>query len=54
LNGAAAHLGNVGDLIIALTYTLVSEEEADKHVSRTALVDRENKITDLLTSPSTL
>jgi len=43
LNGPAARLGAVGDEVIIITYTQMSEEEARKHKPRIVLVDKNNK-----------
>lgn len=45
LNGAAARMGEPGDLIIALTYAQMSTEEARKHVPMVVHVDAQNRIT---------
>ena len=44
LNGAAARLGNVGDLVIIITYTNLADEEIHHHQPIVVLVDEENKI----------
>lgn len=44
LYGAAAHLGNVGDLIIILSYGLVDEAEAKKLKMIAVKVDSKNRI----------
>ena len=44
LNGAAARLGNVGDLIIIITYTDLPDEEARLHTPVVVLVDEQNKV----------
>jgi len=44
LNGAAARLGQPGDLIIALTYALMDAEEARGHIPRIVHVDEKNRI----------
>ncbi|MFO0429099.1 MAG: aspartate 1-decarboxylase, partial [Planctomyces sp.] len=44
LNGAAARLINVGDLVIICSYAEFSEEERLKHVPKTVLVNRKNQI----------
>src|ERR1035437_5248757 len=44
LNGAAAMLAKKGDLVIILTYTTVSEEEAHSLKPKVVLVDADNKI----------
>jgi aspartate 1-decarboxylase len=45
LNGAAARLGQPGDLIIALTYAAMDLEEAKTHQPKVVHVDTQNKIT---------
>lgn len=44
LNGAAARLGQPGDLIIALTYCQMDREEARRHVPVVVHVDERNRI----------
>ncbi len=44
LNGAAARLGHPGDLIIAITYAIMTPEEARAHVPRVVHVDAENRV----------
>lgn len=44
LNGAAARLGQPGDLIIALTYATMDEEEARNHHPKIVHVDAHNKV----------
>jgi aspartate 1-decarboxylase len=44
LNGAAARLGQPGDLIIALTYCQMEAEEARLHVPTIVHVDDRNRI----------
>lgn len=43
LNGAAARLVQVGDLVIIASYAQYEESEVDKHTPKVILVDRENK-----------
>ena len=43
LNGAAARLGQPGDLIIIISYGQMSPEEADKHKPTVVKVDSKNK-----------
>ncbi|UCD28339.1 MAG: aspartate 1-decarboxylase [Planctomycetota bacterium] len=43
LNGPAARLGVVGDKVIILSYTSVSEEEAKKHKPKVIIVDEKNR-----------
>ncbi|MBX3179026.1 MAG: aspartate 1-decarboxylase [Candidatus Hydrogenedentes bacterium] len=47
LNGAAARLGQPGDLIIALTYCQMDREEARRHVPVVVHVDERNRITSV-------
>lgn len=44
LNGAAARKGAVGDEIIIISYTTMSDEEARKYQPTVVLVDRDNNI----------
>ncbi|HOJ67401.1 MAG TPA: aspartate 1-decarboxylase [Candidatus Hydrogenedentes bacterium] len=44
LNGAAARLGQPGDLIIAITYAQMDEKEARNHQPLVVLVDNRNRI----------
>jgi aspartate 1-decarboxylase len=44
LNGPAARLGQVGDLLIIITYCHLEFEEAKKNQPQIVYVDRENKI----------
>ncbi len=45
LNGAAARLGQPGDLIIAITYAEMTPDEAREHVPTVVHVDARNRIT---------
>jgi aspartate 1-decarboxylase len=45
LNGAAARLAQVGDLVIILTYTDLDQAELDSHCPRIVFVDEENRQT---------
>jgi len=45
LNGPAARLGQVGDLIIIIAYATIHKEEADKFQPTIVIVDSENKPT---------
>lgn len=47
LNGAAARLGQPGDLIIALTYAQMDAEEAKSHRPIMVHVDGNNQITNI-------
>ncbi|MCC6490403.1 MAG: aspartate 1-decarboxylase [Candidatus Hydrogenedentes bacterium] len=47
LNGPAARQGQVGDIIIALTYALVDAEEAENWVAKNVHVDENNRIVSI-------
>jgi aspartate 1-decarboxylase len=44
LNGAAARLGMPGDLVIVMSYGMVSEAELEQHTPRVVFVDAQNRI----------
>jgi len=44
LNGPAAHLGEVGDEIMILTFSVVEEKRAKEWKHRVIFVDRKNRI----------
>ncbi|NLT50183.1 MAG: aspartate 1-decarboxylase [Ignavibacteria bacterium] len=44
LNGAAARLGHIGDKVIIMTYSQMSEEEALKHKPTVVIVDENNMV----------
>jgi aspartate 1-decarboxylase len=44
INGAAAHLTGIGDLVILASYARYTEAEAAHHEPRIILVDKENRI----------
>ncbi|MCF6290018.1 MAG: aspartate 1-decarboxylase [Desulfobacterales bacterium] len=48
LNGAAARKGEVGDLIIIVTYALYSETELEDYGPRVVLLDENNRIKEWL------
>lgn len=48
LNGAAARLGQPGDLVIILTYAQMEAEEARKHQPTVVHVDEKNHITEVV------
>ncbi len=48
LNGPAARLGTVGDEVIIITYTTMSDEDAKKHKPKIILVDKNNKVSKVL------
>lgn len=45
LNGAAARMGAIGDLIIIVTYAQYDESEVPKHEPKVVLVKTDNRIT---------
>lgn len=47
LNGAAARLGQPGDLLIILSYAQVSEEEAAVYQPRVVFVDQANHLVEI-------
>jgi aspartate 1-decarboxylase len=44
LNGAAARLGQPGDLVILISYGVYSDDEAERHSPRVVFVDQKNRI----------
>jgi aspartate 1-decarboxylase len=48
LNGPAARFDSVGDEIIIVSYFHLPDEDAKKHKPKVVLVDKKNKITQLL------
>ncbi|RKX19516.1 MAG: aspartate 1-decarboxylase [Candidatus Zixiibacteriota bacterium] len=44
LNGAAAHKGQIGDIVIVICYGLMDENETSGHRPKIILVDQNNKI----------
>jgi aspartate 1-decarboxylase len=44
LNGPAARLAHVGDLVIILTYAWMEREELERHTPRVVMVDERNRI----------
>lgn len=44
LNGAAAHLFDIGDTVIIISYAAMTPEEAKKHTPTVVHVDKNNKI----------
>lgn len=44
LNGAMAHIGAPGDLVIVLAYAQLSEAELAEHRPRVVLVDARNRV----------
>ena len=48
LNGAAARLVQKGDIVIIMSYVMLSEPEIQTHQPKVVLVDGENKIRDII------
>ncbi|KSU85556.1 L-aspartate 1-decarboxylase [Fictibacillus enclensis] len=48
LNGAAARLVQERDVIIVISYCMLSEEETAAHQPRVAIMDENNRITEIL------
>jgi len=48
LNGAAARLAQVGDIVIIISYALMTEEEMKYHRPKIALLDANNRIEKML------
>lgn len=46
LNGAAARKGQIGDLVIIITYTCLSDEEIKHYAPKVVLLDKDNNISD--------
>ena len=44
INGAAAHLVNPGDLVIIVSYALMSEKDAQTHKPTVILLDENNNV----------
>ncbi len=49
LNGGAARLGHVGDLIIVITYAHLDENELESFQTKAVLVDEQNQIKSIHT-----
>ncbi|KYD09240.1 aspartate 1-decarboxylase [Heyndrickxia sporothermodurans] len=48
LNGAAARLVHTGDIVIIISYALVQEENVKTHQPKIALLDENNRITQMI------
>lgn len=48
LNGAAARLVQKGDVVIIMSYVLLSEDQAKTHQPKVVLVNGDNKIYDII------
>jgi aspartate 1-decarboxylase len=44
LNGPAARLAHIGDLVIILTFAQMEREELERHAPRIVMVDQSNRI----------
>lgn len=44
LNGPAARLGQVGDVLIIISYCMLGEKEAKEHKPRLIFVDQKNRV----------
>jgi len=47
VNGAAAHLASVGDLVIVAAYCQLDREDVPHHAARIVLVDDTNRVAEL-------
>lgn len=54
MNGAAAHLVNVGDRIIIFAMGQIEEAEMEKHFSKVVIADEQNRIAQKLEYPTSL
>ena len=52
LNGAAARLGQPGDMVIIMAFALMSPEEAATHVPRVAVLSESNRRVDVISGVS--
>lgn len=52
VNGAAAHLASVGDLVIVMSYAQLDDEEARRFVPTVVHVDADNRIVALGSDPA--
>ncbi|MCI1692932.1 aspartate 1-decarboxylase [Aneurinibacillus aneurinilyticus] len=48
LNGAAARLVQPGDVVIIISYAMMSEEEVKTHQPKVAIMDENNRIVEML------
>ncbi len=48
LNGAAARCAAEGDVVIIMAYAQMDENEAEKYMPKVVLVDKENKIAEIV------
>jgi len=54
LNGAAAHKGKTGDLLVIITFVSLNPEEASVWEPKLVLVGKENLSHELISSPAPL
>ena len=47
LNGAAAHLNRIGDLVIVATFSVMSTADAKRHKPTVVFVDEKNRVREL-------
>jgi aspartate 1-decarboxylase len=50
LNGAAARLVQKDDIVIIISYTMIPEEKIATHHPKVAIMDEQNKITQLISA----
>lgn len=48
LNGAAARLVHVGDVVIIISYALIPEEKVKSHQPKIAILDENNRISQMI------
>lgn len=48
VNGAAARLVQEGDIVIIISYALVPDEQVPYHEPKVAIMDRSNRIVDMI------
>ncbi|MCP3738759.1 aspartate 1-decarboxylase [Rossellomorea sp. BNER] len=48
LNGAAARLVQEGDVVIIISYKMMSEEDARIHIPKVAIMDENNRVSEML------
>lgn len=52
INGAAAHLAHIGDLVIVMSYAAMSDDEAREFVPSVVHVDAQNRIVAVDSDPA--
>lgn len=50
LNGAAARMVQVGDMVIIMSYAIMTDEDARKHVPNVILLDKDNRACEILSA----